>query len=286
MRLAAVLALLLVLSSEPRSSLPEDQQIQPQTTEHHSNHSHYHTQATTLSPVTESASVVQTMITPEHETETQSKQKTANDSAKWWFFKPEWMMVWLTLIYVVVSTFTLRTIIRQSRIAETAAKSALRNARTASKTLDLTRDTAKRQLRAYVLPTKAYRIQRQDATWVVVEIKNSGSTPAYNYRGFVATDICERGQQRENIELPTGVETSQAIIPPSATLELGGPMTDLTPQQVLDISAGRKTIYVHGDITYTDAFDETRFAKFRFECTGELLSLGRFMACPQGNEAN
>ena len=84
-----------------------------------------------------------------------------------------WALVVVASIAAWAALRNIRELQKQSKATEDAANAA-------AETLNLMRDTTKRELRAYVLPTKAYRAQRQGTTWVVIEIKNCGSTPAYS----------------------------------------------------------------------------------------------------------
>jgi hypothetical protein len=81
-------------------------------------------------------------------------------------------------------------------------------------------------------------------------------------------------------------EFSKGDLAAGGKIELGGISAPLTPEQEDDIRNGKSAIYVHGEVTYRDAFAVQRFTKFRLFCTREWLDSGRFAACPDGNETN
>jgi hypothetical protein len=97
----------------------------------------------------------------------------ANESAHW-FLKPEWVMVWVTIAYVLIAAFTLFAIWRQANIMQQQTKAMVAQA-------GLMEDTAKRQLRAYFGTVGGKLYIRDDGTVEPrITFINCGQTPAYD----------------------------------------------------------------------------------------------------------
>lgn len=199
----------------------------------------------------------------------------------------DWWLVYFTAALVVVGLLQFIALLlhehwmkKNVRIAQDSANAAVNIANTL-------KDTAVRQLRAYVFPNLAQRLHVGSGVFKIkVEVQNSGQTPAYNYAAFLAVGVFEVGTEPENLPLPPGLELSTGTLAPGDKLELGGLQQPLTPEQESAIRTGTHAIYVHGDVKYRDAFDFQRFTKFRLFCTGEWFDKGRFASCPDGNEAD
>lgn len=150
------------------------------------------------------------------------------------------------------------------------------------------RDTAIRQLRAYVFINSAIitDMDDPDGVRVTIEIKNSGLTPAYEVksvatmrifdfpvRAFPSSPPVEKG--RTKVDLPTG-----------GTLGSQMSYRVITPDEKAKIRNGAQAIYLWGEVRYKDAFKIGRVSKFRYMSGGDLgVCIGGMFACEEGNES-
>jgi hypothetical protein len=165
-----------------------------------------------------------------------------------------------------------------------------RTIRATEATVKIMKDTAERQLRAYVLPSRAQRVINQGATKagvlsrVSVDLKNSGQTPAYDCVAFLGIGVFETGKATPLV-LPQDMPVSQSVLAAGEKLELGGELRALTQEEEIRVAACVQEIHIYGKATYRDAFGIQRSTEFNLFCTGEWLSSGRFAACPNGTKA-
>jgi len=138
-----------------------------------------------------------------------------------------------------------------------------------------------RQLRAYVLPENGGILDgtmlnppqpaRAGIPGVVLLIKNSGQTPAYEVVHWAQIEV-----------VPVQDENRALVVPPmqkqySSTLGSGG-MTNkalwcgraLTPGEILEVANGTRAIYLFGRIEYKDAFKKPHFTNFRLHYIGQF----------------
>lgn len=171
-----------------------------------------------------------------------------------------------------------------------ATRAAVRAAEIAEVSVATSRDTAQRQLRAYVCfdgATTKTNPGMEGGFAVSVHIKNTGLTPAYGLSQWAKIALEEFPLKKEfpphepkfkdsGVFGPQG----RAIIAPTFERKLSHEEIDAILQQ-------KKAIYVFGAVTYRDAFKEDRFTRFCIQCSGhQAYSTGLFKACDKGNEAN
>jgi hypothetical protein len=163
-------------------------------------------------------------------------------------------------------------------------------AEAAHKSNKIAKETAERQLRAYVLPQKAVAkvMKLGHSPEIRVEFRNSGQTPAYGL-----TNNMQGGFQRPgdpDAVLKWGDRVSKATVAPNTKLIAFGGETTMLPltQASFDgVKEGRFIFYVCGETRYTDAFGNNRTTRYRYmfdDRTG--LREGRMMAAPYGNSAD
>jgi hypothetical protein len=136
-------------------------------------------------------------------------------------------------------------------------------------------DQEQRSLRAYVM-VQSSEIGYKDTgeLTVTINIKNFGSTPAYNVRHWACAMVNRFPDQ--DIDFPTAAEIVSSreeapgsLIPPSGTL--GKNFIDLmtckgktvSPEDWAAIKAGHKTIFAIGVIKYRDAFHNEWVTDYR-----------------------
>lgn len=155
------------------------------------------------------------------------------------------------------------------------------------------KDSAEKQLRAYVGVMKAYAIWSPDEddamrlVSIVVDFKNTGQTPAGKMTCWVAS--------RSSKELPIEFNALLLKEPDSVGLLWPGQIShmrierDLVLGQEHEISIWRKgaeALYLWGEIKYLDGFsDEARTTTFRYVMPKDGVDAdgGRFRPCAEGN---
>ena len=215
---------------------------------------------------------------------------TPVESPHAWMLKPEWVIVWVTAAYTVVTTVSLVLLAWQIKIG---------------------RESAEKQLRAYVVPdvisivnvvnplpdeadpppqTDARVSRPKIGPRARIQIKNAGQTPAHNMRHWgdmsfrelpLTGSLSERGRtgRHHPIVLGPGIVASKNF----------GDMPELTDEQASWLRNGTYAIYVHGEILYTDAFGKDRRTTYRFmHCTltGRMGVTTDLTFCDEGNDGN
>jgi hypothetical protein len=117
--------------------------------------------------------------------------------------------------------------------------------------------------------------------------KNHGQTPAAKVVSWTALAVIEPINERQLVVPPlqnifarhlgAGAESTKS-------LWYGRP---LTPNEIADVAAGARAIYLYGRIEYRDIFDKKRWTNFRFAYAGQFPPLpgAIFNTCENGNDA-
>jgi hypothetical protein len=156
----------------------------------------------------------------------------------------------------------------------------------------------RRQLRAYVFLessslTDGATLEPPNDAFVnvpgcIMQFRNSGQTPAYQVVTWAAIDVIEPINQNKLI-------VPKLLIVGPGYLGANGTMPKmvrlprvLTEEEIDDIRAGRREIYVYGRIEYRDAFKRKRFSNFRLHYGGQYPPGKGFVMfiCDNGNETN
>lgn len=172
---------------------------------------------------------------------------------------------------VVYAAKTLRQLSSQVAEMQTQTKVALANAQAANESavaakqaVELTRDTAKQQLRAYVCVVAADIVfAKADEPGIGIRIKNCGLTPAYNVSMWSGLAISAHPLQKALDKPPEGFRMNQSVLAPDG-LELMHPLfSQPIPQQLFPLGTAQHTLYVYGQINYEDAFKDPHTTDFR-----------------------
>jgi len=203
--------------------------------------------------------------------------------------KPEWVIVYITAAYTIVSLATLLVIWKQ---------------------VWLTKDTARRQLRAYVvvergiignvtnpipsprekIETVARILDPQAGPTAQITIKNTGQTPAYELVHW--GDICVQDFPLTGKLPPMPPREAKfwTVMGPGIvevkTLRLRQPLTE---EQVQGLHNGTMAIYCHGEIDYRDAFKTRRVTRYRcmYSSAGGRIGVNTdLIYCDDGNDAS
>lgn len=126
---------------------------------------------------------------------------------------------------------------------------------------DISRETGKSQLRAYVLvDSGCIKFRQPDRPEAQIHFKNSGQTPAYDFRGWITS----RGTQYPLTE----------VLPPASdnlsngTETLGPGRKSIfvyqNPERFPMTGSKDFALYVYGAVHYRDAFGGKQWTKFRY----------------------
>jgi hypothetical protein len=147
--------------------------------------------------------------------------------------------------------------------------------------------TAHRELRAYVFP---FRIEHvippvNRAAFASREVSilfhNFGKTPAYKFRVAAKAEIA---MSMEHLELVTDSGPVLGHLAPNATHATTVPVVVAVPSggDRPEVDTAKSTLYVHGRITYIDAFGVERYTTFRQRNERDA----KFISCGVGNETD
>lgn len=148
-------------------------------------------------------------------------------------------------------------------------------------------ETAKRELRAYVFIHSArLRHLDTDPLSVIVELKNTGKTPAYNVRVRGHGAIAESG---ENLPpLTEQPEINNGHLGPDAPTSIRIPPPPPTPEQIQSLVNRQATLFTRGEVRYVDAFRRPHFLRFTLTASGpdETKSGAPVKSAPGSNETD
>lgn len=132
------------------------------------------------------------------------------------------------------------------------------------------KDRSRKELRAYLglgggkvfkLPNNILR--------GVVEIKNFGETPAHNVMVAIAGELRAPGDQRPFND-PDFIPHRQPIAP-TMSWTFGHEFLEMTDQDLNDVLANKKLVYIWGHVKYQDIYNESRIFRFRLRNVVKIL---------------
>lgn len=159
----------------------------------------------------------------------------------------------------------------------------------AVRALRMARDTARRELRAYVFPIYAHiRDVRASRPTFVIDVKNFGQTPAYGLRMNTAL---HSGSHPLNTKLVPEVQSSIAtaqLAPQAALFDEIALNHSLSANEISALAEGSAAIYLFGEIEYFDIYKKKRWTTFRMRLGGPegIPTHGRLGYHEEGNDAD
>ena len=157
--------------------------------------------------------------------------------------------------------------------------------------------TTRAQLQAYVFPESAAICDgtmltppmpaKANEPGVVLVWKNTGQTPASNVISWAQIAVIEPINENQ-LTIPTLQNVFASHLGAGAngtkSLWFGRP---LTPNEIADVNANARAIYLYGRIEYSDIFDKKRFTNFRLYYSGPFPPPPAviFRVCEKGNDA-
>ena len=198
---------------------------------------------------------------------------------------------WGVWIGIIGSTLLLWQIIltRQAVVDTSEATEAMREAN------EIARDTAKRQLRAYIT-TEDHCVadfQIGGKHKHICKVYNRGQTPAYDVKIWsrpFAEMTSHTDPSNAKVRQTELISQSCAVLGPGAFFVHENASTGgLAPDGYASVSVGGLAIIWAGVVTYRDAFGKRRRTTFKYHLVGEGKALPSFIdmsACSRGNVAD
>lgn len=156
----------------------------------------------------------------------------------------------------------------------------------------VSRNTAKRQLRAYVFvhngDVRLVKIGDSQKSWykLSIELKNFGQTPAREYTIWIDNAIRNNDDPPFTDTPRNGKPSAPTIMGPTASsaVEYATPFEDGEIEAIRD---AKKAIFIWGACNYIDVFGHDRHFKFRFKLSGhENHGLWRLRPHEIGEDGN
>jgi hypothetical protein len=159
------------------------------------------------------------------------------------------------------------------------------------------RDTARRQLRAYMLPSTFSIFEgstmsppmpnRANDIFYVVEMKNFGQTPAYRMLSWARMEVIEPINEDKLIVPPLADVSSTTVPFNGGTSKSRWFDRALSAAEIADIQSGVRYIYIHGRIEYRDVYGKQRYSNFRVAYSGLFPPVNAAMVFrDKGNESS
>jgi hypothetical protein len=172
---------------------------------------------------------------------------------------------WLMIFTGAVALFTLLLVVATALLYQAGERQ-----------LHLSRETAQRQLRAYV-HVKGAEVQNigdPSKRRVIIIIENSGQTPAYEVRFRAGEHVREWPLKTEFGDFPDDLRTAIGPLGSNGTYIMPVPVSSLSAWEEEQLQGGKAGIYAWGDINYIDCFGKPQRTWFAYVCEGEGLPKG------------
>jgi len=146
------------------------------------------------------------------------------------------------------------------------------------------KDTAERQLRAYMGIESASATFSVSSLIVHVAIKNSGQTPAYKIR--VWNKLCVFDPANAPVFLKGDSTDNYSMLGAGVPLVLTADLRDLQKPDMVSIGDGTRPTYIWGEIAYRDVFKIERNTTFRLSIRRKPGGEWYLRPTDDGNEAD
>ncbi|WP_310531137.1 hypothetical protein [Novosphingobium sp.] len=153
----------------------------------------------------------------------------------------------------------------------------------------IARDTARRQLRAYVLPTEIQHsgFEVGKIGKVQLSLSNAGQTPAYNVMSYVQVDLYPSDVDESFLVPKFPDELSESPIGPGHGFGGQNEMPRVLDARLWDAYvAGKAHFVAFGMTSYRDIFGIQQNTQFRFRARYLDGTVIRFVVAPKGNSAS
>ena len=203
---------------------------------------------------------------------------------------PDQLMAYLTGGMLLVAAVQALLFLFQLRLMRKSLDSAVDASRVAQNTLAIMKDTAQRQLRAYISVTAAnIEFPEPGRPKSTLIFKNAGQTPAHDVQVWIHQWVAAYPL---DVTLPT---PSPDFVMAKNTLGAGAHclMTNEAPRPIFNpsllhlVGTPQGTIYVYGEVSYSDVFGSRHVQQYRLMHGGsEPTTAGALKPCVSGNDGD
>ncbi len=154
--------------------------------------------------------------------------------------------------------------------------------------VELAKETAEKQMRAYVHVEYTRVSNLFGKSEFVIQIKNFGHTPAHNLRSWNTVILIHNEVARDYKRLPKQLSANLGELGPSAGTFIPKRGPDLSnTDEAKAIIANEANIFYFGEIEYEDVFGKTRTTAFRYMVrSNDGLNLPNMFICSDDNWSN
>lgn len=216
-------------------------------------------------------------------------------AAQWEMARWAQNIFWVALSFLVVTlagvamiAMTLRHTKQAAEASAAAAREAEKATKAANDAVEVARETAGRQLRAYVGINKVYfgRFNSNQPIEVIVEIQNFGATPAHNVDAIMRlSTAAPDGSDAEPLIRTEFKPDGQSLMPTGVILVICHLDMEHTSNHVFQaINAGQIAVCLQGAVRYTDIAGQEHFTDIRKLASGaRIQTRSPFLDAPTGN---
>lgn len=220
-------------------------------------------------------------------------QRERGDNRTWWLGLVTACILGLQLVVFAVQAWVfwvqagrLKQSVDEMKLATEQTKAA---AQAAHATVATMKETAQRQLKAYVFieRSRIENIRPGGDPRATINFKNFGQTPAHNVRVEIGIDWAPSFEE-VTLKPPLQSETMGSL-GPNAGMELYAERDHgLTQEDFAAITDGKLCLFVFGRLSFEDAFENKgRFVNFRLMIGGSHGIRGdNLFACSEGNSTD
>jgi hypothetical protein len=208
----------------------------------------------------------------------------------------DWWLTWFTGGLVIVGGLQLFLFLWQLRLirdslvdAKHAADAARQSADAANDSVRLAKETAQKELRAYINYDSA-RMENWNSSRPIVRavFKNFGDTPAYAVTYEIALLVGDGTLEKNFPKDAIYSKKSLGVVGPNTPITMSMGLDDARIAQIKKLVEGKGGIvFVSGRIDYDDCFRrERRWTTFRLAYNHGAASGDDLSICESGNDAN
>ena len=185
--------------------------------------------------------------------------------------KPKWYIQFLYRLFTWPEGVTAWAIILTLMAIAEQTKQTTRAAEAAEASVETGKDTAKRQLRAYLNVVVGIGVYQERDKNLKFEGKplllNAGQTPAHKVRFRVKAAILPAPLPKETIlqGTKTGKDTDEGFLGAQQNATISGLVEDFCDDSEVEgikTATGGKGLYVWGTVTYEDIFGDAHYTRF------------------------
>ena len=201
-----------------------------------------------------------------------------------------WLIMLFTGGMLLVAAAQAFLFLRQLRLMRDSLDTAASAARSAESSVEIMRDTAQRQLRAYMsIETSKIEFPDPGRPKATINYRNAGQTPAYDVQIWIHQWIACYPMGCELPRPPDDFVMAKSLLGPGAyqTMVIEAP-EPIAREPYLDlVGTAEGTVYVYGEIRYKDVFGHSHFYKYKFMYGGSEPNIpGMLKPCMDGNESS